>query len=402
MAILLFIYQNALWLAPPVLCLGIVLLIRVIVRLVRLVRRSFIVRLPLLERQTVDFAGSGKVVLNAEGPRLTRRFGGLRYALLDGSEQPVSGHFTLTFSTAGFSNMRVTVWCFRVPSAGRYTLCVDRLGPPQPKDAKHGFVFTRPILVPVVACVLGIIASSALTIGSLVLFLIRFFEGSPDTGNAAISPSAILIFAGITAVFVAAITLMIWSNQRHRKAVNQFAAAQGWPVSEADTLGLNPVFDALFPGRKFNACQTMTVESAARRIYLVDGSYSEQGPAVNVHLTAACLLESERLGAIPCRVEIRSRNRLDKALLPHQVPWDDSKFGRAFLVLAEVPDVAKFVLAPSVQQVLLDYAAQACSSPVEVAIGQGRMAVVTGAITENQRWLALLELAGKLESALPF
>jgi len=50
---------------------------------------------------------------------------------------------------------------------------VDGLGEPKQGDEKHFFLFKRPFIHWAVLCIFGIILSAGLTIGSLVLFLMK-------------------------------------------------------------------------------------------------------------------------------------------------------------------------------------------------------------------------------------
>ena len=248
---------------------------------------------------------------------------------------------------------------------------------------------------------MGILAASGLLIGSLVVFLLRLYDNSPGASSSMHVPSsAVITGACIAAVFIAAFALAITTNRSHRNAVSQFAASQGWSLSDADTLGLDAIIEGLFQDRDFKCCQTMTVESGPRRIYLVDGTYSEDGPKADMHLASACLVESERLQSVPCRVEILTRRWVDKVLLSGQVQLDDSEFARQFIVISDAPSAARLLLDSSLQQVLLAYAAQPLYARAEIVIGQGRIALITPCITENESWHILLDVARKVESII--
>ncbi len=174
MAFLEFIWSYAVWVLMPAFCLGVALLVWCIVSVVRVVRAAVLVRLPLLKEQTLIFSRPGPVVLCAEGPRFTTRFAGLSYEMVseDGMAVPVR---TTWFhaTTSGFSTARMEVRRFSVPQTGNYTLRVSGLGGAKAGDEKHQLVFVKPHLPAVVAHVLGIILSAGLTIGSLVLFLMK-------------------------------------------------------------------------------------------------------------------------------------------------------------------------------------------------------------------------------------
>lgn len=401
MHILLAIYRNAVWLAPPALCLAVVLLGWSIFNIVMLVRKSVIARLPLAEVQEVDFTQAGDVILCMEGPLLSSRFKGLGYRMTDGAGNPLRGRGVIPVSSSSFSRGRRTLWRFEIPQAGRYLFHVERLGEPRPNDTDHEFLFTRPHFAKVVAYVLAIIFSAHLFIGSIVIFALRLLDKNPELSAASALPSKTVISVLIVVGFFATgFLLMIWSTRSHQNAVHQLAASQGWPISEGDTLGLAPLLERLIPDRSYTCSLTMTVESGQRRVYLVDGSYSDRGPKTDAHLASICLLESDRLRNVTSRVEIRPQNWIDKAMLPEQVILDDSEFTRQYMVISDAPSAARYLLNTPLQRVLLDHAAQPLYNPVEIAIDQGRMALITTYISENERWLDLLDLAKKIESAL--
>ena len=175
MSALNFVYDYGLWLAPPVFCGSVALLVWIIVKLVRLVKASFIMRVPLVEDQDVEFAESGKIILWGEGPQLTTRFAWLRYSMTDAAGTPVPSRPVLHATMTGIKWARISLRLFHVPQPGVYTLHIDRFGDPQPRDAKHAIIFSRRYINRAVVHVLGIVAASHLLIGSLVLFLMRLF-----------------------------------------------------------------------------------------------------------------------------------------------------------------------------------------------------------------------------------
>ena len=174
MAFLEFIWSYAVWVSVPAFCLGVAGLVWCIWSLVWLERVSQLARLPLAERQTVLFNDPGRVLLCAEGPLLTMRFGPLSYTLLAENEVPVRGRRLFFRATSsGFTTVRLGVRLFDVLRAGTYTLVVDGLGERKAGDEKHFFTFKRPFMHWALLCILGIILSAGLTIGSLVLFLMK-------------------------------------------------------------------------------------------------------------------------------------------------------------------------------------------------------------------------------------
>jgi hypothetical protein len=168
------LYRNMLWIAPPLMCVAVLLLGLSIRNVVRLVKGAKILSVPLVEQQTIEFREAGKVVLCLEGPQLTTRFARLSYELSTDDGTPVEGR-TAWFRarTTGVSWVRMELRSYEIPRPGRYVLCVQGLGAPQERDAKHHLVFMRPHLFPSIGYVIGMLFSFGLFIVSLLLFIGR-------------------------------------------------------------------------------------------------------------------------------------------------------------------------------------------------------------------------------------
>jgi len=169
-----FLYRNGIWISMLLLPFGILLLVSFIKNVIRLRAENEIVSVPLLEQQEIEFPESGRVVLCIEGPLFTRRFAGVDFLLSTGDGTPVKGRTTWFHArSSGFTRVRMEVRIFELPMPGRYTLRLVGSGEPRPKDHEHRIVFMRPHLAQMVIAILGIIVSSWICIGSLVLFLLR-------------------------------------------------------------------------------------------------------------------------------------------------------------------------------------------------------------------------------------
>jgi hypothetical protein len=177
MSVLSFLDRNLLWIAPPLMCIAVLLLALCIWSEVRLVKRAKILSVPLVEEQSIEFPEAGRVVLCIEGPQFSHRFAHLTYELTTDTYGPVEGR-TAWFRarTTGVSWARLELRVYEIPHAGRYILRVHNLGPPQARDAEHRLVFTRPHLAPAIGYVIGIILSAGLFIVSLVFFANRLLE----------------------------------------------------------------------------------------------------------------------------------------------------------------------------------------------------------------------------------
>lgn len=162
------------WIGPPMMVVGIVALGFVIKSLIDTVKKAELCRVPLVERQEVVFPEAGLVILNEEGPRLTSRFSSLTYHLSAPDGSLILGQRIL-FRTrkSGFSTASVSISEYYIPRPGRYTFRIEPLGPPLVSDSEHAIVFTKPHTARMVAHILGLIASAAVFIVSLVFFALR-------------------------------------------------------------------------------------------------------------------------------------------------------------------------------------------------------------------------------------
>jgi len=174
MAFLEFIWAYAIWVAVPGFFLGVALLVWCIVDLVRVIRASVLIRLPLAAENPITVNQPGPVVLCIEGPLFSTRFAGFGYDMVSENGEPVPCRRLLfRATTSGFTTARMELRRFRVDRPGDYTLRVTGIGEHQPRDSEHHFVLVKPHLPAVLAHILGIIASAWLTIGSIVMFGIK-------------------------------------------------------------------------------------------------------------------------------------------------------------------------------------------------------------------------------------
>ena len=174
MAFLSFLYKYGIWISVPVFILSVLLLVRCITGVIKAEKETRLVSLPLLDRQEIDFAVEGSVVLCMEGPILSRRFANLEYELTGPDGRVVRSRPVLfRSSTSGLSKAIMELRVYEIAQPGRHVFEIRGLGDERPSDAEHRMVFTLPHLARSMAYVLGIVFSAMLTIGSLVLFLMR-------------------------------------------------------------------------------------------------------------------------------------------------------------------------------------------------------------------------------------
>ncbi len=175
MIMLSFFYRNAIWISVLLCGLGVALLWFSILSVVRLEQKNRISSLPLVAEQEVEFAEARRIILGVEGPFLTTRFGNLSYELVgsDGLSMPGKRLWFRTRTTSLKRIVHLEIAEFEIRYPGRYILRIRGLGPPQPDDARHRIIFAKPHRAQTVGSILSIVLGGILTIGSLVLFILR-------------------------------------------------------------------------------------------------------------------------------------------------------------------------------------------------------------------------------------
>lgn len=158
------------------LCVSSLAALGLLVRAVlRMLRASRLLDVPLLERQDIEFPSAGRIVLCLEGPRFSPRLGRLQYELHLPGGAEVAGHRILFRTvTSGVSKARVSLRQYDLPYPGRYELAVRGLTAGDAGAPEHRVVFMRPNLLRTLLLVAGITVSSVLAITGLVLLLLAF------------------------------------------------------------------------------------------------------------------------------------------------------------------------------------------------------------------------------------
>ena len=178
MAFLSFIYRHAGWIALPVFGISAFLLAQCIWGVIRTARQARLFSVPLVEQQEIEMYVTGRVVLAMEGPLLSRRFAGLEYVLIGPDGMDVKGRKALFRSrTTGFSKATMELRVYEITIPGRHIFRINGLSGEKPSDAEHRMVFTRPHLGTTILFIIGIVFTSMLTIGSVVLFFLRLAKG---------------------------------------------------------------------------------------------------------------------------------------------------------------------------------------------------------------------------------
>ena len=167
------IYRYWTWIGIPVILIALAALVYLIWGVVATVKKAHLFKVPLAERQEVQFAAAEPVVLSIEGPRLTTRLRHVGFQLSGVDGDSIEGRRTLFRArTSGISTARIELMEYYIPSPGRYVLRMTGLGAAQEGDARHAVVFMRPHLMQALVYVVGIVLMSGVFIVSLVFFLL--------------------------------------------------------------------------------------------------------------------------------------------------------------------------------------------------------------------------------------
>jgi len=168
------LYRYWIWAGPPMFLAALAGLVYAIAGVVATRKRAYLFRLPLRTEQEVAFLEAGVVVLSTEGPRLSRRFRGVKFALrgIDGGAVPRRAAL-FRARTSGISTVSTEDSIFEVPRPGRYLLTTAGVRAERDHDADHALVFTRPHLGRTVVFIVGIVLAAGVMITSLVFFLLR-------------------------------------------------------------------------------------------------------------------------------------------------------------------------------------------------------------------------------------
>lgn len=175
------LYKYWTWIAIPVMAMTLAALVLLILGVVATVKKAHLFKVPLAERQEVEFVEAARVVLSIEGPRFSTRFARVNFELKGINGDPVESRRALFRAvTLGISTARMELLKFDIPRPGRYVLTTTGLGAARESDARHAVVFMRPHLKQSLVYVLGIVLTSFIFISSLVFFLLRLLEAGPQ------------------------------------------------------------------------------------------------------------------------------------------------------------------------------------------------------------------------------
>lgn len=162
--------KSWLLLALPLAVVALVLLTLTAVSLLRTVRSSVVMSVPVRAEQAVTFKEAGSYVLNVEGKTFSRAAAGLGFVIAtEGSATSVPLQKVLMRTeVSSFSRTRLELYSFEIAAPGVYTLRITGTNSSSGND-NAAIVFTKPFTLALVLHVLALVALGVMLIGSLVV-----------------------------------------------------------------------------------------------------------------------------------------------------------------------------------------------------------------------------------------
>ena len=209
----------------------------------------------------------------------------------------------------------------------------------------------------------------------------------------------------ISIILVIVILVVIFSRMANKqsKAEKEFALSQGWIYTETSndpqgrTKELKVALEKVCPQKYFDVGYSMTIESGRRNIFLFGCYFKDRDWGHKRRHGFACLIESDRFGPLGSQVDIIGLGSVDPFGISNQVDMGDSEFARKFFVISKDPALAKRVINESLQAILLE-GRMKIQDYYEIIIGPAGAVIITWAYKTSDEFLALVDLARKIES----
>lgn len=166
-----------LWITIPVAVICLVAVPVIAWRLYVAQRDSVRITLPLVAQQDFEIPQAGAMLLHAEGPRFTTKFGGLDYRLFDVARDRAVPLAAVLFrqSSSGLKQSRLSLRAFEITDPGRYRLTVTGLGT-EPLAAGHGLVIGLDQRKGLVAHIVALVFASIALLAGVTMSCIIYFS----------------------------------------------------------------------------------------------------------------------------------------------------------------------------------------------------------------------------------
>ncbi|MFH2054284.1 MAG: hypothetical protein ABIK96_17665 [bacterium] len=213
----------------------------------------------------------------------------------------------------------------------------------------------------------------------------------------------LLIVLGVIAFVVVTFSLSAWMSRRQEAAAEAFARARGWGFAAQDELGLEARFaPALWGLRNYDLYNIRIVEQGARSIYLCDVRYKFREEAAGRPYSngVVCLIESDRFTEVKAQLDIIGRGFLE-FMISDRVELVDSPYADRYQLQSLDPDGARATATPEVLAALAEYESRATATPAVVSLAPGQAAVLAGSTGGARALDDLVDLALRMERAVP-
>jgi hypothetical protein len=172
--VLMGVYKSWIWIGIPLILASGVALWMLIPGVIALTKGSSLFRVPLREKQEIEFIEAGRVTLNMEGRRFTNRFAGVNFELYGaGGRRIPDSPSLLRKRSSGITDVRMELLSYDIPDPGRYLLVMTGLGSDEPDGGSEAIVFMKPHTAKTVAYAAGIAVASCIFIASMVILIMR-------------------------------------------------------------------------------------------------------------------------------------------------------------------------------------------------------------------------------------
>lgn len=210
----------------------------------------------------------------------------------------------------------------------------------------------------------------------------------------------LLPIAGFVGIFVLAILAAIWATKKRAKAVQEFAAAQGWNYSRKDTERLDIKVEDVFTEEGFILDNIMTLESGPRALFLFDCAFYNRARPRHKSNSAGCLIISNRFQSLNSSVEIHVRTGIGEQLLKNQIDMGDTAFARNFIVLSKDAAFEKKRISPAMQEALLTHIKASPEISVRIGFGTGCAVLLSSYDDKLERCTTIADLARKIDATV--
>lgn len=210
--------------------------------------------------------------------------------------------------------------------------------------------------------------------------------------------SEIVVISIFAALFLAALVYALRQGARTRERLTQYAMLRGGTVlSQREGVDLAIRLGRMTPDWSWSVTPVARIHPAPQAVYLFSYQISRRGGSRSTSIGFACLAERAASAPAPT-VEIERRLPLVERLIDDRVTVGSEEFQREFTVSCSDAEVARAVVNPELQRVLLEEVARTDAN-AGVVIGASEVVVKRRWAQSETGWDTLIGLAVKLRAA---